>query len=390
MLRDLLQEATELHQRQFKVRPHWIASAPGRVNLIGDHTDYTDGLAMPFAIDRYTVVTASPLPGSQLEVFSSFNNERVPLSLGKPDPERVPAQWHDYVRGVLSLMHQSVHAIPGLALCVHGNLPIGSGLSSSASLELAVATLLEGVSGSSLAALDKVLLCQRAEHDYANMPCGILDQFTVSEAKEGHLLLLDCRAHSARPIPIKAADTGFMVIDSQIRHQHSGGDYAQRSQECQQIQALLGGSLRDASREAVSTLEDSVLRHRATHVVTENARVTATAEALAKGDYAEVGKLMHRSHVSLKDDYSASCPEVDQLVEIARQTEGVFGARMTGGGFGGAVIAMVLPQQAVAAGAHIQQRYEQESGLATQPLIVSAVGGAALHPLGSLAPKNDV
>jgi galactokinase len=394
VLFELIADARADHQTRFGVAPTWVASAPGRVNLIGDHTDYTGGFAMPFAIDRYTVVVASPsastrsaclesdssLPaGSVHQGFSEYAQEQVELTLGPPRALAGGAQWHDYVVGVLTLMAGKGYQVPKLDISIHSNLPVGSGLSSSASLELAVACLVESVCQRSLEVTQKMLLCQQVEHEYALVPCGLMDQFTVCAGKQDQLLQLDCLVQTAEMVAIDGDAIRFLIIDSQVRHQHSGGGYTQRRDECFAAQQQLGCSLRDATAQSVASLPAGTLKQRAAHVVSENSRVATMADAMRRGDYAVGGRSMNQSHQSLRDDFAVSCPEVDQLVSLAQQLPGVFGARMTGGGFGGSVVAMVAPSEVDSISKTLASAYYQATGLSTQPLPVVAVNGAQAH-----------
>ncbi len=379
MLNELIDDAKALHLKQFGVAATWVASAPGRVNLIGDHTDYTGGFAMPFAIDRYTLVTASLGDSKVHQVYSEFAGEQVDLVAGPPRELTGGAAWHDYVVGVITLMSGIGFEVPPLRISIYSNLPVGSGLSSSASLELAVASLIEGVCGKTIDATQKMLLCQQVEHEYALVPCGLMDQFAVCAGQQDHLLQLDCLAQTAEMVAIVGEDVRFLIIDSQVRHQHSGGGYTQRRDECFAAQEILGSSLRDATEQSVALLEDKTLRERARHVVSENARVATLAGAMRSANYSLAGEAMNLSHQSLRDDFAVSCTQVDQLVAIAQQQPGVYGARMTGGGFGGSVVAMVKPAEVDAISQAITAAYEQATGLSTQPLLVVAVTGAQLH-----------
>ena len=381
MLAQLVSDAQTLHHCQFGVTPDWVASAPGRVNLIGDHTDYTGGFAMPFAIDRYTLVTASLGTGTTHQVYSDFAQQQIELTLGPPSKRQAGAAWYDYVVGVLTLMASQGHQVPPLKISIHGNLPVGSGLSSSASLELAVASLIEGVSGKSMDAMQKMLLCQQVEHEYALVPCGLMDQFSVCAGQRDHLLLLDCLAQTAEMVAIPGDDIRFLIIDSQVRHQHSGGGYAERRDQCFAAQEILGCSLREATPQSVASIPDATLRQRAQHVVSENARVAKLAEAMRSKNFVLAGQIMNLSHLSLRDDFAVSCTPVDQLVELAQQQPGVYGARMTGGGFGGSVVAMAQPAQVEAIAQALTLAYKQATELSTQPLLVVAVDGAQLHSI---------
>lgn len=382
MLKRLLDEAQAIHQARFGDAPTWVASAPGRVNLIGDHTDYTDGFAMPFAIDRYTLVVASERQQARVgehRVFSGFAGEEVALQLSAPRKLESGAAWQDYVVGTLSLMDAQGFSVPDLNISIHSNLPVGSGLSSSASLELAVATLVEGICERSMDAMEKMLLCQRVEHEYALVPCGLMDQFTVCAGKQNQVLQLDCRTQTAETIALQDDVVRFLIVDSQVRHQHSGGGYSERREECSAAQDALGASLRDVDLDAVAGLTEAQIKQRARHVVTENTRVQEVAEALQVGDYQAVGAAMYASHASLRDDFSVSCPQVDTLVSLAQPLPGVVGARMTGGGFGGSVVVMLLPSAIEEVSQTLSREYLAATGIATEPLPVVAVDGAQFH-----------
>ncbi|GJM14659.1 MAG: galactokinase [Pseudohongiella sp.] len=373
----LLQQATQNHEQHFGQRPNWGACAPGRVNLIGDHTDYNGGFAMPFAIDRHTIALASKTQqehGDSIRVYSSSSDEAATIALGPPSSSS--PQWHDYVRGVLSVMAEDGLSCTGIDISIHSDVPVGSGLSSSAALEMATATLVEAISEQQLNRLEKILLCQDVEHRYANVPCGILDQFCVEMANEGQLLLLDCEKETTTPIPIVGDEVSFVVIDSTVRHQLNDGAYATRRKQCEQAAAFLEKSLRHTCAADIELIENADLRKRARHVVTENARVHALAEAMARKRWTQAGQVMNSSHASLRDDFEVSCPEVDTLVGIAQQTPAVFGARMTGGGFGGCIIALVERAAASAAATQIAEQYTSETGLTALPMLVTPVSGA--------------
>ena len=378
----LLNETRAIHAEQFGNDPVWGAVAPGRVNLIGDHTDYSGGFAMPFAVGLYTAVMASPR-GKGHTVYSSVKREQVSFEIGKPDDGAHTGAWHDYIRGVLSLAEERGFAHPGLSISVHSNLPIGSGLSSSASLEVAVATLIEAVCDRRLDPLDKIRVCQEAEHRYAGMPCGVLDQYSVCMAERAHLMLLDCRDCSAKAVPMSSKEVSFVVSDSQVRHSLTDGGYAARHRECQEAERALGKSLRDVAEIAEIDLDDETLYRRAKHVVSENKRVIEMVAALTERRYAYAGELMNESHESLRSDYSVSCEEVDTLAEIARSTPGVVGARMTGGGFGGSVIALVENPFVADAQQRIHSEYLDASGLNTVPAAFFPVGGATAIEMDS-------
>jgi len=291
------------------------ARAPGRVNLIGDHTDYTGGLVLPMAIDRWTTVSGVRTPG--------------PIRLRS----RQDADPAAYVHAVATELGPDA----GFDGCIDSTVPIGAGLSSSAALEVAVALAL-GFVGTSL---ELAQLCQRAEHRATGVPTGIMDQLTAAAGVDGHAVLIDCTTMAMTPVPVPDA-VDIVVVDSGQRRSLAGSAYAERAAQCAAAEAIVG-PLRHATVDAVEAIADTVVRRRARHVVTENARVGAFAAALRAGDVAEAGRLMTASHASLRDDFEVSTTVVDALVARIGARPGVLGARMTGGGFGGCVVAVTRP-----------------------------------------------
>jgi galactokinase len=308
------------------------AWAPGRVNLIGDHTDYTGGLAFPMAIELGTRVTGVR-GGDRVKLRSEAEAEPVDLPLPLPDPATVEPAWGRYVAGVVA----EVAPDTGFTGSVSSTLPVGAGLSSSAALELAVA-LAVGFEGSPL---ELARRCQAAEQRASGVPCGILDQLTSAAGVVGHGLLLDCTTLEITPVAMPD-DVEVFVLNPGEPRSLAGSAYADRRAACEAAAALIG-PLRQATLAAVEGLEDQLLRRRARHVVTENARVLAFTEALRSGDLATAGEAMWASHASLRDDFEVSTPGLDALVAALRETPGVHGARLTGAGFGGCVVALARP-----------------------------------------------
>lgn len=308
------------------------AWAPGRVNLIGDHTDYTGGLAFPMAIELGTRVIGVR-GGDRVQLRSGAEPEPVDLPLHLPDPTVVEPAWGRYVAGVIN----EVAPATGFTGSVSTTLPVGAGLSSSAALELAVALAL-GFDGSPLELAQR---CQAAEQRASGVPCGILDQLASANGVVGHGLLLDCTSLAITPIPIPD-DVEVFVLNPGEPRRLLGSAYAERRAACEAAAALVG-PLRHATLAAVESLDDDVLRRRARHVVTENARVLAFAEALRNDDLVTAGEAMWASHASLRDDFEVSTPALDALVASLRETPGVYGARLTGAGFGGCVVALARP-----------------------------------------------
>jgi galactokinase len=274
------------------------------------------------------------------------------------------------VRGVVAGFQQDGRKVPGFGAVIASSVPFGGGLSSSAALEVAAATLLEIIGRRPLDPIEKALLCQQAEHDFAGVPCGIMDQFTSVLAKKDHALLLDCRSRVVKPVPMKDPVVTVLIINTNVRHKLADGEYAKRRAQCETAARALGlASLRDATEEklkAASKSMDSVVYRRARHVITENARTLEGARALKAGDWAEFGRHMYASHESLRDDYEVSCKELDAVVEIAQKLgpeAGVFGCRMTGGGFGGCAVSLVKTEAVAKLTRHIDAAYERKTGI---------------------------
>ena len=355
----------------------WRAAAPGRVNLIGEHTDYNQGWVLPVAIDRYTAMAAAPGVPDQIRVRSLAMAEESSLSLDQlHTPHGDP--WMRYVQGVIAQYDQHGVRCPGLDVAVVSSVPPGGGLSSSAALELATAHLLEAVTGQTLTSAERIQASVQAEREMAGVPCGIMDQTVVELAASGQALLLDCADQTTRPVPFDSQAPALLVIHSGVSHALAEGAYAQRRAECEQASALLGvNTLRDVSPDQLARLKDKgVLHQRATHVVSENERVCDAVTAIEQGHWDHLGALMTGSHRSLRDDYEVSCAELDLLVALATAEPGVYGARMTGGGFGGCVIVLVETDQLEAVADRISGQYADRMGWAPGCYRVQATAGA--------------
>lgn len=362
--------------RTFGSPPLSVAWAPGRVNLIGDHTDYCEGFAMPIAIDRYTVCLSRPSKEPGLRVRSAAQNTLVEISASIAHTPK--HDWTDYLLGVLEGFRERGAVIDGLDVLVAGDLPQGAGLSSSAALETAFALTLEHATGLALPAGDRITLCQQAENEFAGMPCGVLDQFAVNMGRAGSAMLLDCRARTADYVTLPR-DPAFAVLDSGVRHALVDGGYAKRLAQVRRAEQHLGISLRDACLDDLGALDDPLLERRARHVITENQRVHAFAAALTAHDGPLAGQLMLDSQRSLAGDYEVSCPEVDDLV-TACLNAGALGARMTGGGFGGSVIALVPAERREAFDAALSAGADADMPSVSAPLWLHPVDGAAACP----------
>ncbi len=321
------------------------AWAPGRINLIGEHTDYNSGLCLPVALSVGTSVRATRRSDDRFQIRSAQQAQGWSGALAEAGPGSV-AGWAAYATGVLWALAEAGHDVPGMDLELDGSVPLGAGLSSSASLEAAVAVAAVAMAGRTLdddLRRELVAVCRRAETEAVGAPTGGLDQTAVLLAAPATALLLDFADDSVRRLTCdpEAADLALVVVDTRVTHAHSDGDYGSRRAECEAAAAALGvASLREVPSGAVDSLEDDVLRRRARHIVTENARVTQVADALERGDWSTVGGLFTESHHSMRDDFEISCPELDLVVQTSLEA-GALGARMTGGGFGGSAIVLV-------------------------------------------------
>jgi galactokinase len=328
--------------------PHVYASAPGRINLIGEHTDYNEGFVLPMAIEQRTYVVARPMYGDMVRIKSQGFKEIEEFGVHQPLARR--DGWVDYVMGVTDQFIRSGRAVEGFWAYYLGEVPIGLGLSSSAALEVATALMLSEMFGHPLKPEQTALLARTAEAEFVGVRCGIMDQMTSLMAKEGHALFIDCRDLKYEHIPLNLKDSVFVAVDTKVKRELGTGSYNDRHAECEEAAAALkkinpkAAALRDAVLSDLEKIKGSVsetILKRARHVVTENGRVLTAKDLLKKGAVADFGALMYDSHESLKDDYEVSCAQLDAVVEAARATKGVYGARMTGGGFGGCAVALL-------------------------------------------------
>jgi galactokinase len=380
------QRLTERFRRSYGSEAR-LFRAPGRVNLIGEHTDYNDGFVMPAALEFSTWVAAGERADRAMHVHSDQFKEAVELSLDSlAGPPR--KHWSDFIRGVAAVLQANGHRLSGANLLIEGQVPIGAGLSSSASIEVATALALLAISRAECLPLDLVKMCQRAEHEYVGTRCGIMDQFIAVFGRAGHALMLDCRSleYEALPIP---ADVRLVICNSMVKHELAAGEYNRRRGDCEtgvQIlrRALPGiSALRDvtlANLEANQRELPELVYRRCRHVISENERVLAAAGSLKSGNLHQFGKLMYESHRSLRDDYGVSCPELDLLVEIASTSEGVYGSRMTGGGFGGCTVSLVHAGAADRFQAKIRDEYAAQTKILTDIYVCSAAQGAGSWP----------
>jgi galactokinase len=330
------------------VRPDlFIAFSPGRVNLIGEHTDYNDGLCLPFAIERGVTVTAEPLDEERVEAFAADLDERYGFELSRQSPvasrQGESSAWKRFVRGVAAELGDAGHSLGGARLTIEGDLPQGAGLSSSAALAVSLALALLAVAAEDEPDRRELArLCSRVENEWVGANTGLLDQLAVLLGREGHALRLDCRTLETEPVPLDLGDWTLATLDSGAEHAHGDSGYNRRRAECERARLQLGlDSLRDATLADAGELADPLGR-RVRHVITENERVDATVAALASGDLEAVASLLDASHRSLRDDFDVSTPEVEQAIERCRDA-GAAGARIVGGGFGGSVLGLFPP-----------------------------------------------
>jgi len=362
--------------------------APGRVNLIGEHTDYNDGFVLPVAIDFATTVTAGLRDDRRLNLRSENFDELISFDLDETEPT-AQRHWSDYPRGVAVVLEQAGYKLQGADLQIRSDVPIGAGLSSSAAIEMATGYALLRMTGIDVDRLELAKLCQRAENDFVGMRCGIMDQFIACHGRKDHALLLDCRSLESKLVPLP--EQALLVIcNTMIKHELAAGEYNRRRAECEEGVRYLAErfegikSLRDATpaqlESARDDLPDKVYR-RCRHVISENARVLEAVAALERHDLDECGRLMGASHRSLRDDYEVSCEELDVMVDLARSLAGVYGSRMTGGGFGGCTVNLVVRESAAAFSQQIKPVYEQATGITPEVYICHASDSVAEVPV---------
>ena len=357
--------------------------APARVNLIGEHTDYTGGLVMPMAIGFVTVATISPRDDGMATFRSENYGETVEVVIA--DLTRAPkGHWSDYPVGVLWALQEAGLVVTGFDMVLKGDVPLGAGLSSSASIEVSTAMALLGFCGATLELVDLATACRRAENEFVGAKSGIMDQFVVAGGVKDRAMLLDCRSLEFELLPLPE-EARIVICNSMVRHEvSSAGEYGSRRDEIEAgqavIQRVLGiASLRDATLEDLAKCKGEMsadIAARCKHVITENARVLAAREALRKGDLVEFGRIMIEAHASFRDDFAASCEEVDELVEIARRQPGCLGARITGGGFGGCTVNLVETAHAEAFTRAVRSEYEKATGKLADCFICAATDGA--------------
>ncbi|KAL3878009.1 hypothetical protein ACJMK2_035649 [Sinanodonta woodiana] len=384
-VQELVQKACEVFKGQFGGQPEKASCAPGRVNLIGEHTDYNDGFVFPMALPLVTVMVGRRTDSGKCRVLTLAEAVDDPKYVEFPVPsaeeplEKGTPKWANYVKGVVANFIGTVYSFDAVIIT---SVPIGGGVSSSASIEVATYTFLDQLdpaAADNVSKKDKALACQKAEHVYAGMPCGIMDQFISMMGDEGHALLIDCRSMTSRLVPLSDPSVVVLVTNSNVKHELTGSEYPTRRRQCETAAQLMGKqSLREATEKDLEEHKDKLNEEtyrRVRHVIREIARTEEAATALENNNYKRFGELMVESHNSLRDDYEVSCPELDQLVEAALEVKGVYGSRMTGGGFGGCTVTLLHKNSIDKALEHVQMRYK---GVPTF-YVCAASSGA--HPL---------
>ncbi|MAS37361.1 MAG: galactokinase [Anaerolineaceae bacterium] len=366
-------------QERYDGAPAYVVRAPGRVNLIGEHTDYNDGFVMPMAIDRATWIALSPRNDGQVKLYSMDFNETVSFSLGHF--ENNDSGWLEYVKGMAWVLKAAGYRLNGWNGVIAGDVPVAAGLSSSAAVELATARAFAAISDVPWQPAVIARLAQRAENEWVGVSCGIMDQMISAAGVEGTALLIDCRSLETTNAPLPP-DTAVVVLDTATRRGLVDSAYNERRSQCEEAARFFGvAALRDVSLadfEARAGELDDLTRRRARHVITENDRTLAAAEAMKAGDAVTLGKLMNASHTSLRDDFEVSSDALNSMVNCAQGHAGCFGARMTGAGFGGCAVALVAVDQVDDFVAHVEQCYQQATDLQPNIYVCQPTNGAEL------------
>ena len=377
-----LDELTSAFQKLYQGQPR-IYRAPGRVNLIGEHTDYNEGFVMPGAINFSTFVAITKRDDRIVKIHSDIFNEKAEIDLAK-GAARGRMHWSDYPLGVAIKLKEAGHNISGANLFVHGEVPLGSGLSSSAAIEVSTGLALLDIAGVKIDRLELAKICQKAENEFVGARTGLMDQFIACFGKADHAVMLDCRSLESRALPVPD-DVKLVVCNTMVKHELASSEYNVRREQCEEGARILSQhlpkvtSLRDVTPDDVERFRaelGEVVFKRCLHVTTENERVLKAADALRDRDLKTFGRLMYESHQSLRDDYEVSCKELDVMVDLAKPIKGVFGARMTGGGFGGCTINLVAFDAVDEFTQTIKSGYAQAFGQDPEVYVCSAADGA--------------
>lgn len=394
-----VEELISSFTKTYNQQPSWIVSAPGRVNIIGEHTDYNGGFVLPMAINKRVYIAAAPYNDvnscDQVNLSSTAKGFAPAVFSLSEKFEKLPHthnSWLNYPLGVISLFKNIINnqniKLQGFNALVHSTVPLGSGVSSSAALEVATATLLESITNYTLEPIAKALLCQSAEHQYAGMPCGIMDQYISVLGKTDNLLLIDCKNNHPEYVPMSDDVLGFLIINSNVKHKLVDGEYAKRRAQCEMANKILGiNLLRDVDLPTLENKKnqfDELIYRRAYHVVSENERTLKARLAIINKDWQTLGELMYKSHTSMRDDFEITCPELDYIVEIAKTigiAGGVYGCRMTGGGFGGCAVALINKNNIDTISATINEKYQKQFNLTATIFYSSPSFGAFVHKI---------
>jgi galactokinase len=364
-----------------------VGRAPGRVNLIGEHTDYNDGYVFPMAVDFQMMMAARLRTDGLVRLYSINYQQQVEFPLTQPIAYDTIHKWSNYVRGVISVLQDSGIQLSGADMIFQGDIPQGAGLSSSAALEVVTAIVLQKLNGFTRSPQELALLCQRAENKFVGMNCGIMDQFISMMGKQNHALLLDCRSLEYRQTPLELGNHQIIICQSGVKHNLVESEYNKRRLECEQGVAILAQkhpdikALRDATLEQAAACKnemDEIVYRRCCHVIAENDRVLESVKVLTRGDLRSFGRLMNASHDSLRDLYEVSCPEIDELVNLARAVPGVLGARITGGGFGGCTVNLVNMDSYQEFTERVAVGYRKKTGIEPRFYTSTAAAGASV------------
>ncbi len=385
-----ISRARALFIARFGKEPELGARAPGRVNIIGEHTDYNHGYVLPMAIERDTAILAARRPDFRLSAYAANFDRRGELDLGSPN-RSAGEPWIDYVTGVARELSMLGKPVTGLDCLILGDVPVASGLSSSASLEMAALALFEQAGGFALTSAAAAQLGQRVENDFLGLSSGIMDQFISRAGVAGSALFLDCRTHAFEQIPVAFSDATFLIADTRVPRKLSASKYNERVAECREAVAALcrvhgaaATHLRDFTLDQLEEAREAmseVAYRRARHVISENDRTLAACDAMRSGDAGRLGVLMSESDASLRVDYEVTCPELDAMTEISRSMSGCFGARMTGAGFGGCTVHLVAMNRVNAFAEELLKRYRVETGLKGAVIVSAPAAGAGPVPV---------
>ena len=373
----------QVFTQEFGIAPDVIARAPGRVNLIGEHTDYNDGFVFPVAINRDVYIAVRATRDRRVRLYAANFRRRSEFPL--EDIRHHPSErWSHYERGVVLMLQRAGHAVGGFQAAIEGDVPSGAGLSSSAAVEVATATALKALFGLDLDAVQMAVLCQKAENEFVGVNSGIMDQFISALGRQGAALLVDCRSLEHRHVPLEG-DVQIVVADTAVKRGLVDSEYNSRRAECEEAVRLLSAhmpgihALRDVSLsdfEPLAGVLPEVVRRRARHVISENERVLESVRALEAGDLSTFGRLMYESHASLRDDYQVTVPQLDVLVTAARSVPGVLGSRMTGAGFGGCTVSLMESGAVGEFLRRVPEQYRRETGIDPRVYVCQVVDGA--------------